>query len=326
MRRRKALALLAGTVLTGSLLVPGKVLGGAATVAVLMGGTPAAEAQRLDAFREALKRLGYVEGRTIHIEPHYGDGFPDRLGPVALQIVDRQPNAIVCVGSQETAAAQAATRTIPIVFLQIPDPVGTGFAATLSRPGGNITGFTQMSSELESKRVELLHEIAPSLSRAAFLLNPRLSLLNPFADAEAAARVLGIALRRIEAATAAELDAALATIKASGEEGLLIQNDALFAAERSRITEFALTHRVPTVFGQRASVAQGGLASYGPDLIENARLAAGYVDKILKGANPADLPVQRPTKFELIINLKTAKALGITVPQSLLARADEVIE
>jgi putative ABC transport system substrate-binding protein len=326
MRRRKVLPLLAGTVLTASLLAPAKVLGSAATVAVLMGGTPAAEAQRLDAFREALKGLGYVEGRTIHIEPHYGDGFPDRLGPVALQIVDRQPNAIVCVGSQETAAAQAATRTIPIVFLQIPDPVATGFAATLPRPGGNITGFTQMSSELESKRVELLHEIAPSVSRAAFLLNPGLSFLNPFADAEAAARVLGIALRRIEAATPAELDAALATIKASGEEGLLIQNDALFAAERSRITEFALTHRVPTVFGQRASVAQGGLASYGPDLIENARLAARYVDKILKGASPADLPVQRPTKFELIINLKTAKAIGITVPQSLLARADEVIE
>jgi putative ABC transport system substrate-binding protein len=133
-------------------------------------------------------------------------------------------------------------------------------------------------------------------------------------------------VRRIEAATPAELDAALITINASGEEGLLIQNDALFAAERSRITEFALRHRVPTVFGQRASVTHGGLASYGPDLIENARLAAGHVDKILKGASPADLPVQRPTKFELIINLKTAKALGLTVPQSLLARADEVIE
>jgi len=186
-----------------------------------------------------------------------------------------------------------------------------------------------MSADLDSKRLELLHEIAPSVSRAAFLVDPVLTpdLPKRLANAEAAAKTLGIALRRLDAATPAELTAALAMIDASSGEALLVQNDPMLTGtERPRILDFAVAHRLPTVFEGTGSVTLGGLLSYGPNLIENARLAAGYVDKILKGAKPADLPVQQPTRFELVINPTTAKALGLTVPPSILARADEVIE
>jgi len=223
---------------------------------------------------------------------------------------------------------QAATRTIPIVFMQVNNPVEQGFVAALARPGGNTTGFTQMSAELDSKRLGLLHEIAPSLSRAAFLVNSNLTpgLQERFAGAEAAAKSLGIALRRVDAATPAELTAALAAIQASASEALLIQNDPMLGIERSRILDFAVAHRLPTVFEAITSIPLGVLLTYGPDLLENARLAAGYVAKILKGAKPADLPVQQPTKFLLVINLKTANAIGLTVPRGVLDLADEVIE
>jgi len=294
-----------------------------------MGATPASEAPKLGVFREALKGLGYIEGQTIAIEPRYAESQPNRLPMLAREMVARAPAVIVCVGRQETVALQAATRTIPIVFIQAHNPVEMGLVTSLARPGGNTTGFTQMSAELDSKRLGLLHEIAPAVSRAAFLIDPSLTpgLAKRFADAEAAARTLGIALRRIDAATPAELTAALATVDAASGEALVVQNDPMLAGtERSRIVDFAVAHRLPTIWEVKPNAAAGGLLSYGPDTIENARLAAGYVDKILKGAKPPDLPVQQPTRFELVINLKTAKALGLTVPQSLLARADEVIE
>jgi len=225
---------------------------------------------------------------------------------------------------------QAATHTIPIVFMQVNDPVEQGFVATLAQPGGNTTGFTQMSAALDPKRLELLHEILPSLSRAAFLVNPNLTpgLPERFAGAETAARSLGIALRRVDAATSADLPAAFAVIEEASSQALLVQNDPMLAGtEESRILDFALAHQLPAVFESLPGAGRlAGLFSYGPDLLENARLAAGYVAKILKGAKPADLPVQQPTRFVLIINLKNANALGLTVPPSILARADEVIE
>jgi putative ABC transport system substrate-binding protein len=256
-------------------------------------------------------------------------GQPDRFGSLARELVAMSPAVIACVGRQETAALQAATRTIPIVFMQVHDPVEMGFVASLTRPGGNTTGFTQMGAELDSKRLGLLHEIAPSLSRAAFLVNPNLTpaLQERFAGAEASAKSLGIALRRVAATTPAELTAAFAEIEESSSEALLVQNDPMLGGtEFPRILDFAVAHRLPTVFEAITYVRLGVLLSYGPDLIENARLAAGYVAKILKGAKPADLPVQQPTKFRLVINLKTAQALGLTIPPSILARADEVIE
>jgi putative ABC transport system substrate-binding protein len=328
MRRRDFLVSSAGAAFAPALLAVAQEPAGVPRIAILMGGTPVVEARRLAVFREALEGLGYVDGRTVHIELNYVEGREDRFEPMAREIVSRQPSVIACVGRQETVALQAATRRIPIVFIQVPDPVAMGLVASLARPGGNTTGFTQMTGELDPKRLELLREIAPSVSRAAFLIQPRLTpgLEKRFADAEAAARALGIELRRIDYTTSAELTKALETIGTSAGEALLVMPDPLIGVEESRIIDFATAHRVPTVFEQKPPVVKGGLLGYGPDLIENARLAAGYVDKLLKGATPADLPVQRPTKFELVINLKTAKALGLTVPQSLLARADEVIE
>jgi putative ABC transport system substrate-binding protein len=212
--------------------------------------------------------------------------------------------------------------------MQVNNPVEQGFVASLARPGGNTTGFTQMSAELDSKRLGLLHDIAPSLSRASFLVNTNLTpgLDERFAGAEAAAKSLGIALRRVDATTPAELTAALAAIQASASEALLIQNDPMLGIERSRILGFSIAHRLPTVFEGISSFPLGVLISYGPDLSENARLAAGYVAKILKGAKPADLPVQQPTKFRLVINLKTAQAIGLTIPPAILDLADEVFE
>jgi putative ABC transport system substrate-binding protein len=243
--------------------------------------------------------------------------------------VARAPAVIACVGRRETTALQAATRTIPIVFMQVNDPVQQGLVAALARPGGNTTGFTQMSAELDPKRLQLLHEIAPSLSRAAFLVNPNLTpgLRERFAGAEAAASGLGITLQRVDAASVSDLTAAFATIRGSSSQALLIQSDRMLTGtELPRILDFALAHWVPTVFEAGSTVPLGMLLNYGPDLTENARLAAGYVDKILRGAKPADLPVQQPTKFLLKLNLNTAKTIGLTIPPMVLARADEVIE
>jgi ABC-type uncharacterized transport system substrate-binding protein len=329
-RRRKFIAALGSAALIGptaaamaqpSTKVP--------RIGLLMGSTPSTEAETLGAFRGGLEKLGYIDSETIQIELRYAMGQPDRIVTLAHELVALAPAVIVCVGRQETSALQAATRTIPIVFIQVNDPVEQGFVASLARPGGNTTGFTQMSAELDPKRLQLLHEIVPSVSRVAFLVNPNLtpSLDERFAKAEAAAKSLGIALRRVDAANPADLNTALAAIQASSSEALLVQNDPMLSPQRSQISDFALAHRLPTVFeGPGSGSARLGLFTYGPDLVENARLAAGYVAKILKGEKPANLPVQQPTKFLLVINLNTAKAIGLTIPQSILARAHEVIE
>jgi len=327
--RRRLLAAIGGAALAGPIAAVAHQPAGVPRVGVLMGSSPNVEAERLDAFRGALEKLGYVDGQTIQIEPRYAMGQPDRFGSLARELVAMSPAVIACVGRQETAALQAATRTIPIVFMQVHDPVEMGFVASLARPGGNTTGFTQMGAELDSKRLGLLHEIAPSLSRAAFLVNPNLTpaLQERFAGAEAAAKSLGIALRRVAATTPAELTAAFAEIEESSSEALLVQNDPMLGGtEFPRILDFAVAHRLPTVFEAITYVRFGVLLSYGPDLIENARLAAGYVVKILRGAKPDDLPVQQPAKFRLVINLQTAQAIGLTIPPAILDLADEVIE
>jgi putative tryptophan/tyrosine transport system substrate-binding protein len=329
MTRRRFLAALGGAVVAGPFAAVAQPPMGVPRIGILMGATPSDEAAKLDAFRGALEKLGYVDGQTVVMERRYAMGQPDRFGSLARELVGMTPAVIVCVGRQETTTLQAATRTIPIVFLQVNDPVEQGFVASLARPGGNTTGFTQMSAELDPKRLELLHEIVPLLSRAAFLVNPNLTpgLQERLAGAEAAARSLGIALRRVDAATPAELTAALAAIEASPSEAVLVQNDPfLNGIEFPRISDFALAHRLPAVSESLGSARLGGLFSYAPDTIENARLAAGYVAKILKGAKPADLPVQQPTRFRVVINLKTAKAIGLTIPPAILDLADEVIE
>jgi putative ABC transport system substrate-binding protein len=328
-KRRELISILGGVAFAGPIAAVAQQSAGIPRVGVLMGSSPSIEAAKLGAFSEALKQLGYIDGQTIQIELRYAMGQPERFGSLARELVALAPSVIACVGRQETAALQVATRTIPIVFMQVHDPVEMGFVASLARPGGNTTGFTQMGAQLDSKRLGLLHEIAPSVSRVAFLVNPNLTpgLQERFAGAEAGAKSLGIALRRVAATTPAELTAAFAEIEEYSSEALLVQNDPMLTgAEFSRIAGFAVAHRLPTVVEANTSIPLGVLLSYGPDLIENARLAAGYAAKILKGAKPADLPVQQPTKFRLVINLKTAKALGLTVPPGMLDLADEVIE
>jgi putative ABC transport system substrate-binding protein len=328
MNRRRFVSALAVVALAAPIAAVAQQPTGIPRIGLLMGANPSDEAAKLAAFRGALEKLGYTDGQTVLIELRYAMGQPDRFGSLARELVALAPAVIACVGRQETSALQAVTRTIPIVFMQVNNPVEQGFVASLARPGGNTTGFTQMSAELDSKRLGLLHEIAPSLSRAAILVNPNQTpgLQERFSGAEAAAKSLGIALQRVDAATPVELTAALAAIQASASEALLIQNDPMLGIERSRILDFAVAHRLPTVFEAITSIPLGVLLSYGPDLLENARLAAGYVVKILKGTQPADLPVQQPTKFRLVINLKTAQAIGLTIPPTILDLADEVIE
>ncbi len=251
MNRRNLIVLLGGAAVARPILAQAQPPPGIPRIGVLMGATPSNEAPKLGVFREALKQLGYVEGQTILIEVRYAESQPDRLGTLARELVALTPAVIVCVGRQDTVALQAITRTIPIVFIQVHNPVEMGLVAALARPGGNTTGFTQMSADLDSKRLELLHEIAPSVSRAAFLVDPVLTpdLATRFANAEAAAKTLGIALRRLDAATPAELTAALATVDASAGEALLVQNDPMLSGtEAPRIREFALAHRLPAVF------------------------------------------------------------------------------
>jgi putative ABC transport system substrate-binding protein len=328
MTRRGFLAALGYAALAGPIAATAQQPAGVPCIGVLMGASPSVEAATLDTFRGALAKLGYIDGQTVVLEVRYAESRPERFGSLARELVALAPAVIACVGRQEAAALQAATRTIPIVFMQVHNPVEQGLVASLARPGGNTTGFTQMSAELDPKRLELLHEIAPSLSRAAFLVNPNLTpgLQERFAGAEAAANSLGIALRRLAVTTPAEVTVAFSEIEESTSQALLIQNDPMLGIERSRILDFALAHRLPTVFEGIFSFPLGVLLSYGPDLSENARLAAGYVAKILKGAKPVDLPIQQPTKFRLIINLKTAQAIGLTIPPAILDLADEVIE
>ena len=329
MRRRSLLAAFAAAGVTGPIAAMAQQQTGIPRIGVLMGSSPSDEAAKLGAFRGALERLGYIDGETIQIDLRYAMGEPDRFEGLARELVALAPAVIACVGRREATVLQAATHTIPIVFMQVNDPVQQGLVAALARPGGNTTGFTQMSAELDPKRLQLLHEIAPSLSRAAFLVNPHLTpgLRERFAGAEAAAKGLGITLQRVDAASSSDLTAAFATIRGSSSQALLIQNDPMLTGtELPRILDFALAHRMPTAFETGFTVPLGVLLSYGPDLSENARLAAGYVDKILRGAKPADLPVQQPTKFLLKLNLNTANAIGLTIPPTVLARADEVIE
>ena len=329
MKRRRFLAALGVAAIPAPIAALAQQSTGIPRIGVLMGSSPSVEAKGLAVFRGALEKLGYIDGQNILIELRYAMGQPDRLEGMAHELVALAPAVIVCVGRQETGALQAATRAIPIIFRQVNDPVEQGFVASLARPGGNTTGFTQMSAELDPKRLELLHEIVPSLTHAAFLVDPNLTpgLRERVARAAAAAKSLGITLRPVEAATPTELAASLVAIQELSSEALLVQSDPMLTGtEFPRILDFALAHRLATVFEGIRSLPLGGLLKYGPDNDENARFSAGYVAKILQGAKPADLPVQQPTKFRLVINLKTAKAIGLTVPPSILDLADEVIE
>ena len=289
---------------------------------------PAQPSPTVGAFQQTLRDLGYVEGQNLVMEYRYAEGSEERLRDMAAELVRRKVDVIVAVGAPGTRAARHATRTIPIVMTGSPDPVGAGFVASLAQPGGNTTGLSDLRTELIGKQLALLKETVPQSTRIAVLANPAQPsytlLLN---NLTVAARGLGLQLHAAELRRAEELDTAFAAMtKADANALIVLAEPRLINTLRGRIVNLAAKSRLPAMYNWRTDVDAGGLMSYGPSQPEQDRSLAVYVDKILKGAKPADLPVEQPTKFELVINLKTAKALGLTIPQSLLLRADQVIE
>jgi putative ABC transport system substrate-binding protein len=281
----------------------------------------------LEAFRQGLRELGYAEGQNITIESRFADGRFDRLSGLAADLARVRVDVIVTYTTPATQAAKQATGTIPIVIAAVIDPVAAGLVASLARPGGNITGLSQMVPELVEKQLELLKEVAPKISRVALLGNPaNAGTALQARRAQDAARGLGVRLQLLEVRGPSEIDSAFAAMAGEQAGAVIVLVDSMLIDHRARIADLAARRRLPTVSSPIETAEAGGLIAYGPSTRDMFRRAASYVDKILKGAKPADLPVEQPTKFELVINLKTAKALGLAIPQSLLLRADQVLE
>jgi putative ABC transport system substrate-binding protein len=283
---------------------------------------------RMAAFLQGLVQLGWIDGRNVRIDIRWATTNADDLRRHAAELAALAPDVLVAAsGTSTVAPLLQATRTIPIVFVVVVDPVGAGFVASLARPGGNATGFTTFEYGLSGKWLELLKQIAPGITRAAVLRDPAIaSGIGQFAAVQAMAPSLGVELSPVDARDAPEIERAVTAFARSGNGGLVVTPSPVASRHRDLIITLAARYRLPAVYAWRYYVTDGGLISYGSDSIDQFRRAAGYIDRILKGEKPADLPVQAPTKYELVINLKTAKALGLDVPPSLLARADEVIE
>ena len=278
-------------------------------------------------FRQALREFGYVEGQSINYEYRYSEGVPDRLAAVVGELVRRPVDLIAAYGTPPTEAAKAATTTIPIVMIGVGDPVRVGLVASLARPGGNITGNTVLSPDLGAKRLQLLREAIPTVARVAYLTNPNNSgTLEVLAEMKRTAAAARMALIGVELGSTSDFDAALAVMLRERTEVLLVSNDPLHQLHVGRIIDFLAKNRIAGMFQSKENVAAGGLMGYGASLPDLFRRAATYVHRILQGAKPADLPVELPSKFDLAINLKTARALGLDLPPMLIARADEVIE
>jgi putative ABC transport system substrate-binding protein len=284
--------------------------------------------QAMPGFVAGLAETGYIDGKNVAIEYRWAEGHYDRLPALAADLVSRHVAVLVAGGGTATAlVAKAATSTIPIVFADQSDPVRSGLVASLGQPGGNATGVTTFAVELDAKRLELLHELVPRATSIVLLLNPDRATAEPQAqEAQKAARSFGQQLHILSARTEQEIDGAFETFPQLRPGGLLVGSDPFFDSRREQIIRLAARHRVPTIFELREFVAAGGLMSYGPSLFEAVRQMGVYTGKILRGAKPADLPVIQPTKFVLVVNMKTATALGLTIPPSLLLRADEVIQ
>jgi putative ABC transport system substrate-binding protein len=282
---------------------------------------------RVEAFKQGLRELGYVEGQNVTLEYRWADGKFAQLPDLAADLVRLKVDVIVAVVTQASLAAKQATGTIPIVVIGVSDPVGSGVVASLARPGANITGTSSMTAAVVGKQLELLKETLPKISRVAALWNPANPIFQAIQrrETEVAARALGVQLRILEARGPDEIERAFAAMASERTRALLVLGDPVFISHRKRIADLAANGRLPAVSGTREFVVAGGLMAYGPSFADMHRRAAYYVDRILKGTKPADLPVEQPTKFELLINLKTAKQIGLTIPPNVLARADRVI-
>jgi putative ABC transport system substrate-binding protein len=328
MRRREFISLLSGAVAAPALLWPLVARAQQPVIGFLRPGSPEPNAHLVAAFRKGLGETGYVEGRNVAVEYRWAHNFDDRLPELAADLVRLRVAVIATPGSTAAAAAaKSATTTIPIVFSAGGDPVLTGLVASLNRPGGNVTGVSSMSAELGAKRLGLLQELVPRAARFAVLVNPNNPLAEAFvADVRAAAAAIGWQVEVLTASTSRDIDAAFAMLVEKRADTLLVGLDPLFVSSRVQLATLAARHAVPAIYPFRDDAEAGGLMSYGPSNTDLVRQAGIYTGRILKGEKPADMPILRATKFELVINLKTAKALGLTVPDKLLVAADEVIE
>jgi putative tryptophan/tyrosine transport system substrate-binding protein len=328
MERRMFLAGTGAILLAAPLAAEAQPAGTVPRVGYLSSGSPSdpARQRRFEAFRHGLLDLGHVEGRNVALEPRWAGAY-DEYPALAAELIRLKADVIVALGGSATQAVQQATRTIPIVMSVVIDPVGSGLVVSLARPGGNVTGTSMMAPDLVGKQLEVLKDVVANVSRVAVLWNPANPGSAPqLRQAEAAAGALGVGLQPFEARTPQQIDNAFAAMTKEKTGALLILVDAIFTNQVKRIARLAAEKHLPSIYGQREYAEAGGLMVYSSDPLDLERRAAIFVDKILKGAKPADLPVEQPTKFELVINLKTAKALGLTIPPSLLQRADELIQ
>ena len=327
MRRREFVTLLGGAAVVWPLATRAQQPDGTPIIGILFAGTMTSYARNLKAFRDGMHELGYDEGRNIRFAYRFADGYLDRLPGLAAELIFLKPNVIVCSPLPANLAAHRATNTIPIVMANGADPVGFGLVASLSHPGGNVTGLANFAELLASKQLDLVRALLPRLSRVGTLVNISNPLHVPqLKEIQAATANARVDLVPVELRAPGDLEGAFATLAGANVDALLVPPDTLFFQLRKPIADLAASHRLPGVYGFRDHVLDGGLMSYGPDIAQNYHRAATYVKKILKGARPADLPVEQPHKIELVINIKAARALGIDISAALLARADEVIE
>ncbi len=323
MYRRAFITAMGGSILAAPFAAEAQHAGTVARIGMLMPGTPSTNAHLVDAFRQGLRELGYVEGQNIVLDPRYAGGRVERFAHDAAELARLKVDVIVAAGPM-IEAAMRATNTIPIVMSAAPDPIARGFVASLPRPGGNVTGLSLMGPEIAGKLLQLVKEIAPKATRVG-VLNLRGNTRTNLEGTEVAARTLGLQLVVVEAGDPDSWDRLFETAIKSRVDALIVFPGALGIQNQQRMVQLAARYQIPAIYQFPEFVVAGGLMSYGASLTERYHRAAAYVDKILKGVKPGDLPVEQPTKFELVINLKTAKALGLTIPQSILVRADEII-